>query len=97
MLAGCAPADSQTDPEHPAGSRFFSKAESKAVAVAKADLERQDGKRIDARYNVTAIPEGYSVHVSYVHRYYHGKPLFGGHCTVLVSTQWTVITILPGA
>ena len=99
LLAGCGQADSQAELEHPAGSRFFSKPESRAVAVAKAQLERQDGKRIDARYKVTETPEGYSVHVSYVTGYQEAKPIFGAgaHCTVLISTQWTVIRILPGA
>src|SRR5437660_763658 len=99
LLAGCGQADSQAEAEHPAGSRFFSKAESRAVGVAKASLEQKRGKRVDARYKVTEIPEGYSVHVSYVVGYDHGRPIFvaGAHCIVLVSKAWTFMRILPGA
>ena len=99
LLAGCGPADSQADSEHPAGSRFFSKVQSKAVGAAKATLEEMRGKHVDARYKVAETPQGYSVHVSYVSGYVGRKPLFmvGAHCTVLVSKKWTLIRILPGA
>jgi hypothetical protein len=46
--------------------REFSKDEAKAVAVAKAELEKKDHKSIDAIYRVTVVPEGYSVQVEYV-------------------------------
>jgi len=84
---------------HRAGSREFSSDEAKAIKVAKTELEKADRKRIDARYKVTRVPEGYSVHVDYVAAYSHGQPITipGGFCVVLVSTQWTVIRILPGA
>ena len=84
---------------HRAGSIEFSSDEAKAVEVAKAHLEKADGKRIDARYKVTRVSEGFSVHVSYVIGYQSGQPAFipGGFCVVLVSTQWTVIKIFGGA
>jgi hypothetical protein len=84
---------------HRAGSSEFSRDEGKAVATAKAELERGDRKRIDAVYKVTRVPEGFRVHVEYVTAYRHGQPVFiaGGFCTVLVSTQWTVIKIFGGA
>ena len=84
---------------HRAGSKEFSKDEAKAVAVAKSELEKKDHTSIDAIYRVTAVPEGYSVHVEYVAGYQNGQPVVapGGFCVVMVSTQWTVIKILPGA
>jgi|SRR4051812_46978138 hypothetical protein len=84
---------------HRAGSREFTNDEAKAVDVAKAKLEKVSRKRVDARYKVTRIPEGFSVHVSYVTEYRRGQAVFipGGFCAVLVSTQWTVIKILGGA
>jgi hypothetical protein len=83
---------------HRAGSSEFTSDEAKAVEVAKAQLEKAGGKRIDARYKVARIPEGFSVHVEYVAGYQHGQPVFiaGGFCVVLVSTRWTVIKILGG-
>lgn len=97
LLAGCS--EKLLRGLHRAGSREFTKDEGRAVAVARADLERLRQNRIDARYGVTSVPEGYRVHVAYVAGYEHGEPLFipGGFCEVLVSTQWTVIKILPGA
>lgn len=84
---------------HRAGSSEFTTDEAKAVETAKVQLEKAGGKRIDARYKVTRIPEGFSVHVEYVTGYQHGQPVFipGGFCVVLVSTQWTVIRIFGGA
>jgi hypothetical protein len=84
---------------HRAGSNEFTADEAKAVEVAKAQLEKTDGKRIDAGYKVSRVPEGFSVHVEYVTGYQQGQPVFlpGGFCLVLVSTQWTVIKILGGA
>ena len=84
---------------HRAGAKEFSRDEAKAVSVARAELEKEKHKSIDAIYRVTAVPEGYSVHVEYVAGYHHGQPIGipGGFCVVLVSTQWTVIKILPGA
>jgi len=84
---------------HRADSSEFTSDEAKAVKVAKAQLEKADGKRIDARYRATRIPEGFSVHVEYVMGYQRGQPVFlpGCFCVVLVSTQWKVIRILPGA
>ena len=84
---------------HRAGSSEFTTDEAKAVETAKTQLEKAGGKRIDARYKVTRLPEGFSVHVEYVTGYEHGQPVFipGGFCVILVSTQWTVIKILGGA
>jgi hypothetical protein len=84
---------------HRAGSSEFTADETKAVEIAKAHLEKADGKRIDARYKVTRVPEGFSVHVSYVTGYQRGQPVFvaGGFCVVLVSTQWTVTKIFGGS
>jgi hypothetical protein len=97
ILVGCR--EESQDGFRRAGSRQFSKEEAKAVAVARAEIEKPNSKRVDARYRVTRIPEGYSVHVSYVTGYQRGQPIFmpGGFCVVLVSTQWTVIKILGGA
>jgi hypothetical protein len=97
VLAGC----SEKLPQglHRAGSRGFTVDEAKAIVVARADLEKSGHKRIDARYAITRVPEGYRVHVAYVAGYQHGQPLFipGGFCEVLVSTKWTVLKIFPGA
>jgi len=97
LLAGC----SEKLPEglHRADSRQFASDEARAIAVAKADLEKSGHKQIDARYNIRRVPEGYRVHVAYVTGYQHGQPLFipGGFCEVLVSAQWTVIKVFPGA
>ena len=96
LLVGCR--EKLSEGFHRAGSKAFNSDETKAVDVAKAELEKADRKRIDARYKVTRVPEGFSVHVSYVHGYQDGQPLFimGGFCVVLVSTQWTMIKILGG-
>jgi len=98
-LTGCRDNEKLSPGFHRAGSKELSADEAKAVDVAKAELEKADRKRIDARYRITHVPEGFSVHVSYVTGYQHGQPIFiaGGFCVVLVSTQWTVIKILPGA
>src|SRR5437762_2037651 len=98
FFAGCS-REKLSEGFHRAGSNEFSSDEAKAVEVAKAELEKVDRKRIDARYKVTRVSEGYSVHVEYVAAYSHGQPISipGGFCVVLVSTQWTVIKILPGA
>jgi hypothetical protein len=84
---------------HRSGSKEFGKDEAKAVKVAKAELEKRDGNRIDARYKVSRVPEGFSVHVSYVMAYQRGQPVFipGGYCVVLVSRDWTVTNILGGS
>jgi hypothetical protein len=97
LIAGCG--EKLPDGLHRTGSSGFTMAEAKAVAVAKADLEKSGHKGLDARYRVRPAPEGYRVHVAYVAGYQHGQPLFipGGFCEVLVSTQWVVIKILPGA
>src|SRR5262249_11891588 len=83
---------------HRAGSNEFSADETKAVEIAKAYLEKSHGKRIDARYKVTRVPEGFSVHAEYVTGYQNGQPFFlpGGFSVVLVSTQWTVLKIIGG-
>ena len=96
VLAGC----SEKLPQglHRADSREFTMDEAKAIAVARADVEKSDHKRIDARYAVTRAPEGYRVHVASVGGYQHGQPqlIAGGFCEVLVSTQWTVLKIFRG-
>ena len=98
-LTGCRENEKLSDGFHRAGSKEFSTDEAKAVGVAKAELEKTDRKHIDARYKVARVPEGFSVHVSYVTGYQQGQPVFipGGFCVVLVSTQWTVIKILGGS
>ena len=97
LLAGC----SEKLPLglHRADSHEFTRDEAKAVAIAKADLEKSGQKPINARYSVRRVPEGYWVYVGYVRGHQHGQPLFipGGFCEVLVSTQWSVIKILRGA
>ena len=97
-VTGCRENEKLSEASHRAGSKEFNSDETKAVGFAKTELERADRKRIDARYKVTCVPEGFSVHVSYVHGYQRGQPLFipGGFCVVLVSTQWTVIKIIGG-
>ena len=98
LFVGCS-REKLSEGFHRAGASEFSSDEAKAVEVAKAALEKADRKRVDARYKVTRVPEGFSVHVSYVTGYQRGQPVFipGGFCVVLVSTQWTVIKILGGA
>ena len=98
-LTGCRESEKLSAGFHRAGSNEFNTEDARAVGVAKAELEKADRKRIDARYKVAHVPEGFSVHVSYVTGYQNGQPVFipGGFCVVLVSIQWTVIKILPGA
>ena len=84
---------------HRAGAKELSADEAKAVEIARAHLDQQERKRIDARYNVTRVPEGFRVHVSFVTGYQGGQPIFipGGFCVVLISTNWTVTSILGGS
>jgi hypothetical protein len=97
LLIGCG--EEPRDGFHRSGSRDLSKEEAQAIRVAKAHLEKAERKRIDARYRVTPVPEGYSVHVKFVAGYEHGQPLFlpGGFCVVLVSKDWAVVKVMPGA
>ena len=82
-----------------AESSKLSKDERLAVAAAKAAIEKDERKSVDARYKISRVPEGYKIHASFVAGYNHGQPIFiaGGFCEVLVSTNMTVIKIFPGA
>jgi hypothetical protein len=97
VVTGCR-AEKLSGGFHRAGAKEFTAEEARAVDVAKTQLEKVERKRIDARYKVTRIPEGFSVHVSYVMGYHSGQPCFlpGGFCEVLVSTEGTVIKIFGG-
>jgi hypothetical protein len=97
LLIGCG--EEPRDGFHRSGSRGLSKEEAQAIGVAKAHLEKSGRKRIDARFRVTPLPEGYSVHVKFVAGYQHGQPLFlpGGFCVVLVSKEWMVVKVTAGA
>jgi hypothetical protein len=71
----------------------------RAVEVARAYLENQSGEPIDAEFTVTSTEGGYRVFVQYVGRDPQGHPLHipGGHCLILISKEWEVIRVLPGA
>jgi len=85
---------------HRADSAKLSADEAKASSIAKAHLEKSDGKPVDAYFKVTMTDAAYEVQVFYVTGYDDtGEPIFipGGHCTVLISKQWEVTKVLPGA
>jgi len=67
-VTGCRENEKLSEGFHRAGSKEVNSDEAKAIGVAKTELERADRKRIDARYKVTCVPEGFSVQVSYVHQ-----------------------------
>ncbi len=71
----------------------------RAVEVARAYLENQDGKPIDAELKVHPSEEGYEVFVQYVTgRDSQGRPLYvpGRHRSVLISKDWKVIEVHQG-
>ena len=74
--------------------------ESKAVLIARSHLEKMDGRPLDAYFRVRRADDEFHVHVEYVTGYEEdGRPIFipGGHCEVILSKEWEVVKILPGA
>ena len=84
---------------YPADSRHFTAEEMRAIAVARAELSRKSDTVLDAYYKITRRGGNLEVFVLFASRGPDGKPLFvpGNHCTVIVTPQWTVSRILPGA
>jgi hypothetical protein len=93
MFVGCSkPPTAPTAPAKPAGLPGYLRADdptigtedAKAISIAKAHLEKTDGKPVDAYYRVTKTDDGFSVDVEYVTAYDNaGQPVFipGGRCT----------------
>ena len=74
--------------------------DAKAIDRARTHLETTYGRPVDAYFRVQQDQDKYSVHVIYVTAYDDdNKPVFvpGGHCTVLISNEWKVLEVLPGA
>lgn len=74
--------------------------EKKAIGLAKSHLETIDGNPVDATFTPKQEANGYSVWVQYITgRDNYGQPIYipGGHCTVLISDDWEVTRVLPGA
>jgi hypothetical protein len=83
----------------PADSKSFSETERNAVKSAKAHLEAQRKKAIDARYKVKQISTGHEVFVMFVGGYdANRQPLYlpGGHCTVKLSEVFRVVHVYAG-
>ena len=74
-----------------ADSKDFTGDQAWAVAVAKTEFEKRHGS--DARYKFTTNAEGFRVFIQPVRAYDHGEALTDPNalCSVLVSTQFTVI------
>ena len=93
-------ADCELQGYYPAGAASLSPDEAKAVSVAKSELQEDPAEPLDARYRVTQTETGYEVHVFFVTAYdAQGCPIFipGGHCTVLIAKDWSILKIMPGA
>jgi hypothetical protein len=77
----------------------FSQRERDIIASARRHLEQSDKRPIDAYYRVKHTPDGFEVFVIYVTGYTGNQPAFmpGGHCTVLLREDGSVIRVLGGA
>ena len=77
----------------------FSQREQDIIAAARRHLEQSDKRPIDAYYRVKHTADGFEVFVIYVGGYTGSQPVFmpGGHCTVLLREDGSVIRVLGGA
>jgi hypothetical protein len=77
----------------------FSLHEQSTIAAARRHLEQIDKRPIDAYYRVTRTADGFEVFVICVTGYTDSQPSFipGGHCTVLLREDGSVIRVLGGA
>ena len=77
----------------------YSPLEQDIVAAARRYLEQCRGRPIDAFYKLQRTVEGYAVSVTFVAGYHSSRPLStpGGHCTVLLGPDGTIIKVLPGS
>lgn len=85
---------------HRADAATLSADEVKAISIAKAHLEKSEGKAMDAYFKVTKEDGEFIVHVFTVTGYDDdGEPIFipGGHCWVHISKEWKVTRVSPGA
>jgi hypothetical protein len=77
----------------------FSPRERDNIAAARRHLEQSDKRPIDAYYRVRHTADGFEIFVIYVGGYTGSQPVFtpGGHCTVLLREDGSVIRVLGGA
>jgi uncharacterized protein YcfL len=77
----------------------FPQRERDIIASARRHLEQSDKRPIDAYYRVKHTADGFEVFVIYVTGYTGSQPVFmpGGHCTVLLREDGSVIRVLGGA
>jgi hypothetical protein len=77
----------------------FSKREREILAAARHHLEQAEQRWIDAYYRIKHTTDGFEVFVLYVTGYTDNQPWFlpGGHCTVLLREDGSVIRVLEGA
>jgi hypothetical protein len=101
-LCGCHKQKTSTEPFadmwRPGDSRFSTR-EREIVAAARSYLQKERQKPVDGYYKIDHTKGGYEVFVMFAAGYEHGRPLFypGGHCTVLLREDGSVIRVLPGA
>jgi hypothetical protein len=76
----------------------FSVHDRQIIAAARSYLEKERQKPVDGYYKIDHTKEGHEVFVMFAAGYEHGRPLFypGGHCTVLLRKDGSVIRVLPG-
>jgi hypothetical protein len=77
----------------------FSERERDIIASARRHLEQSGKRPIDAYYRVKHAADSFEVFVIYVTGYTGSQPVFipGGHCTVLLREDGSVIRVLGGA
>ena len=77
----------------------FSKRERTIIAAARRHLEESGKRSVDAYYQIEHTADGFEVFVLYVCGYTGSQPLFkpGGHCTVLLREDGSVIRVIGGA
>lgn len=77
----------------------FSQHERDIIISARRHLEQSDKRTIDAYFRVNRTADGFEVFVMYVFGYIGNQPCFipGGHCTVLLGEDGSIIRVLGGA
>ncbi len=76
----------------------FSQRERDIIASARRHLEQSDKRTVDAYYRVKHTADGFEVFVICVTGYTGSQPVFipGGHCTVLLRDDGSVIRAFGG-
>jgi hypothetical protein len=76
----------------------FSEHDRDIIASARRHLEHSDKRSVDAYYRVKRTADGFEVFVIYVSGYTGSQPFFvpGGHCTVQLREDGSVIRVLRG-